>query len=337
MRTGILCTIGPATNSEEMIVGLASKGMTIARVNCSHGGAEGNRHLFELLNKTRKKHNLSFKIALDTKGPEVRIGTFEGGGVELEKGQDFTLTTKNCVGDKTRVWVNYELLPKRICVGKTILLNDGMISLTVKTVTDTEVITRVDVGGKLLNRKALFAPGCSLDLPFLTKADQEDLKLANDVGAELILASFVGKHEDLIEMSGFLKEHGGEIPIYAKVESVEGVGNLDKILEYCDGVIVARGDLGVEYPVEQIPSLQRQMIKKAKEKNKIAIVATEMMESMIKNPRPTRAEVTDVTIAIEQGADLIWFSAETATGKYPLKVMDFASRIIDQTQRNVII
>jgi len=336
MKTEIVCTLGPATDSPEGIKKLYEAGMNIARVNCSHLNAEQARNIIERLKEVRQKEKLNYRIMLDTKGPDIRIGTFEGGNVTLENGQTFTFTTKECVGDNKRVYANYNRLPQVVEKGQAILLVDGMIRLTVKSTTDTDVVCVVDMGGVLSNRKSMFVPGCALGLPFLSDADKADLKVAAETGVDLIAASFVGTRQNLIDMTAWLKECGKAVPIISKVESVEGIQNIDEIVDESYGIMVARGDLGVEYPIEQVPALQRLIVEKCVAANKFCIVATEMLESMIDRPRPTRAEVTDVTNAVWQGAHAVMTSAETAVGKFPFLTIEYMRKIAMEAEKSTV-
>ncbi|MCL2570379.1 MAG: pyruvate kinase [Firmicutes bacterium] len=333
-QTQIICTIGPASNKEDTIAQMARVGMNIARVNCSHGGAEGNRHVFEVLKKTREKHGLDFKIMLDTKGPDVRIGTFKEGGVDLKSGDIFTLTTDECEGTKNRVWINCPPLPKKVAVGQPILLSDGMIHVVVTEVKGNDVITKIEIGGRLTDRKTAFAPNCDLGLPFMADYDKHDLILGKKYGAELVAASFVGNGADLDEMNEFMRKNKCEMPIISKIESSDGIKNLDEILQRTWGIMVARGDLGVEYPIEQIPTLQKLIVTKTREVGKFCVVATEMMESMVSRPRPTRAEVTDVANAVWQDASAVMLSAESATGNFPVETVTYMSKIVMEAEKS---
>ena len=329
MKTEIICTIGPATNKPEIIEKMAHAGMTYARVNCSHGGmtSESNKEIVEMLKRVRAEKNLNFKLMLDTKGPDARTKSLEGGFTDLDKGQEFTLTINECLGNNTRVFVNVATLPSVVKPNQKILLGDGMIKVIVKKTTPTDVICEVLAGGRLFDNKTLFAPDCDLGMPFLADYDKQDLLLGKQMGMDVVAASFVNSELDLIEMQTFMHEFNCELPIIAKIESSGGIRDIDKIIAGCDGIMVARGDLGIEYPLEKIPALQEMMIKKCNAAGKMVIVATEMMESMRRNPRPTRAEVTDVYTAIRQGADAVMTSSETAIGKYPVKTVLFMARI----------
>ena len=335
MKTKIVVTTGPATDSADAIVRLAKLGMNIARVNCSHLTSEEARARIQFIQKVREQNKLDFRIMLDTKGPDIRIGKFENEKITLVDGQTFTLTTKPTLGNQTRVFANYNRLARVVSPGQIMLLNDGMIRMTVQSTTDTDVICKVDMGGVLSGNKSLFVPGCALGLPFLSDADKADLKVAAEVGCDLVAASFVGTKQNLIDMTDWLKQCGRAIPIISKIESVEGVTNLDEIIAETYGIMVARGDLGVEYPIEQVPALQKMMVEKCAKSGKFCIVATEMMESMIDRPRPTRAEVTDITIAVWQGATALMLSAETAVGKFPFLAVEYMVRIAKEAQNSL--
>lgn len=340
IKTKIVCTIGPASNTPDMIEALYNAGMRYARVNCSHGGMQNHKKTIEILKKVRSERNLDFKIMLDTKGPDIRIGRFnnydekadKNGYTDLVAGQEFTLTTKECLGDNTRVFVALPQLPKKVKPSQVLLLNDGMIKMTVKRIVGDDVICNVENSGRLLDRKTLFVPDCDLGMPFLADYDKFDLVEGHKHGAEYVAASFVNSIGDLEEMQQFMRDNNCVLPIISKIESSGGMKDLEKIIAGSEGIMVARGDLGVEYPVEKIPSLQKQIIEACNKAGKFVIVATEMMESMRENPRPTRAEVTDVYMAIKMGADAIMTSAETAAGKYPDLTVHYMARIAKEAE-----
>ena len=335
MKTKIICTIGPACDSEKMIQQLIIAGMNVARVNCSHGGAEENEAKINLLKKVRKQMGVPLAIMLDTKGPDIRIGTFENGGVELAGGQAFTLTTKSCIGSKSRVFVNCKRLPKFVKPGQILLLNDGFIKMTVTKVAEPEIVCRVDTGGYLSNRKSLFVHGAKLDIPFLSNEDKTDLLMGVKTDVDYIAASFVSCAKDVIDMKKFIAKGGGDIPIIAKIESMEGVHNIDEILAVADGMMTARGDLGVEFPLEQIPTVQKYLTGKASGAGKFVITATEMLESMTEKPRPTRAETTDVANSVYDGTGAVMLSGETAVGKYPVQAVSYMKKITEEAEQNV--
>ena len=334
MKNKIICTIGPSSNSEEVLRDLVKAGMSIARINCSHGSIEQNEANIELVKKVRKDMGVPVSIMLDTKGPEIRIGHFDpavkvDGGVWLEEGQTFTLQTRPTVGFENRVFVDYKKLPKVVKPGQQLLLNDGLIVMTVVSMTEFEVICRVNAGGRLGDRKSLFVPGCDLGLSFISKADELDLIMGCKTDVDWVAASFVNCAEDVIALKKVVNKYGKDIPVISKIESKNGVENIDEILAVTDGIMVARGDLGVEYPIEQIPTLQKMLIKKARAAGKLVVTATEMLESMIEKVRPTRAETTDVANSLYDGTSCTMLSGETASGKHPVKVVQFMKRIAE--------
>lgn len=335
MKTKIICTIGPSSSSEEMMRELVNTGMSVARVNCSHGSVEANEATIRRLQKVRAEMGVSLAIMLDTKGPDIRISTFDGGYTELQEGQMFIITTEKCVGDNKRVSVEYKKLPSVLPPGQEILLNDGFIKLIVQYTNSTEIVCTVKIGGKLSDRKSLYAPGANMGLPFLSKADQLDLDLAVRTNVDYIAASFVSTAKNVQDMKKYLRNQGANIPILSKIESKEGVYNIDAILEVSDGIMTARGDLGVEYPIEQIPTIQKLLTSKAMAVGKLVITATEMLESMIEKPRPTRAETTDVANAVYDGTSCLMLSGETAAGKHPLKAVEYMRRIACEAEANI--
>ncbi|KAI4454078.1 pyruvate kinase [Holotrichia oblita] len=335
MKTKIICTIGPACESEEMLGKLIAAGMSVARVNCSHSSVEANEATIERLKKVRKDLGVPLAIMLDTKGPDIRIGKFAEGSVMLAESAKFTFTTRQCEGDINQVFVDCKKLPKALTKGQVFLLNDGFIKMTVRETTDTDIICNVDVGGRLSDRKSLYAPGAEIGMPFLSKADEDDLLMGIRADVDYIAASFVSSAKDVSDMKKFLVKNGGNIPVIAKIESRGGVTDIDEILKVCDGIMTARGDLGVEYPIEQIPTVQKILTKKAVEAGKLIITATEMLESMIEKPRPTRAETTDIANAIYDGTSCIMLSGETAVGKYPVQAVNFMKRIAEEAEKNI--
>jgi len=331
MNTKVICTIGPASNNEEMLKKMIQAGMSIARINCSHGTVEQNADTMKRVQRVRAELNSDTWVMLDTKGPDIRIGAFENGEVIVNEGQSFTFYANpkdsNLLGTKDGVFVNYEKMPKKVSVGQELRLNDGMVFMSVTGVNETSVTARVTIGGLLKNRKSLAIPGCNLELPFISKADEDDLKMGVEVGVDCIAASFVGSAKDVLDMRALLKKLGGsKIKIISKIESCYGIQNLDEIVKVSDGVMVARGDLGIEFNVEELPVLQKVIIKKGRDAGIIVVTATEMMESMIEKPRPTRAEVTDVANAVWDGTHYIMTSAETASGKFPVQCLQYMVR-----------
>ena len=326
--------MGPNTDDEEMMRKLAKAGMDIARFNFSHGDHEEQKTRMDLLKKVRKELKLPIAILLDTKGPEIRTGILEGGQkVYLEEGSQFTLTTKQIEGNNTRCSQTYKDLPKDVKAGDTILIDDGLIQLTVEEVTDTDVVCRVVNGGELGQKKGINVPNVEVKLPAITEQDKNDILFGIEQGIDFIAASFVRNAEAIKEIKELLRANGGErIDVIAKIENAEGVHNIDKIIKAADGVMVARGDLGVEIPAHEVPHIQKMIIRKCNESYKPVITATQMLDSMMRAPRPTRAEVTDVANAIYDGTDAIMLSGETAMGKYPEQAVQMMVKIAECTE-----
>ncbi len=333
-RTKIICTMGPNTDDEEMMRKLAKAGMDIARFNFSHGDHEEQKTRMDLLKKVRKELKLPIAILLDTKGPEIRTGILEGGQkVYLEEGSQFTLTTEQIEGNNVRCSQTYKDLPKDVKAGDTILIDDGLIQLTVEEVTDTDVVCRVVNGGELGQKKGINVPNVEVKLPAITEQDKNDILFGIEQGIDFIAASFVRNAEAIKEIKELLRANGGErIDVIAKIENAEGVHNIDKIIKAADGVMVARGDLGVEIPAHEVPHIQKMIIRKCNESYKPVITATQMLDSMMRAPRPTRAEVTDVANAIYDGTDAIMLSGETAMGKYPEQAVQMMVKIAECTE-----
>ena len=333
-RTKIICTMGPNTDDEEMMRKLAKAGMDIARFNFSHGDHEEQKTRIDLLKKVRKELKLPIAILLDTKGPEIRTGILEGGQkVYLEEESRFTLTTEQIEGNNTRCSQTYKDLPKDVKAGDTILIDDGLIQLTVEEVTDTDVVCRVVNGGELGQKKGINVPNVEVKLPAITEQDKNDILFGIEQGIDFIAASFVRNAEAIKEIKELLRANGGErIDVIAKIENAEGVHNIDKIIKAADGVMVARGDLGVEIPAHEVPHIQKMIIRKCNESYKPVITATQMLDSMMRAPRPTRAEVTDVANAIYDGTDAIMLSGETAMGKYPEQAVQMMVKIAECTE-----
>ena len=333
-RTKIICTMGPNTDDEEMMRKLAKAGMDIARFNFSHGDHEEQKTRMDLLKKVRKELKLPIAILLDTKGPEIRTGILEGGQkVYLEEGSQFTLTTEQIEGNNTRCSQTYKDLPKDVKAGDTILIDDGLIQLTVEEITDTDVVCRVVNGGELGQKKGINVPNVEVKLPAITEQDKNDILFGIEQGIDFIAASFVRNAEAIKEIKELLRANGGErIDVIVKIENAEGVHNIDKIIKAADGVMVARGDLGVEIPAHEVPHIQKMIIRKCNESYKPVITATQMLDSMMRAPRPTRAEVTDVANAIYDGTDAIMLSGETAMGKYPEQAVQMMVKIAECTE-----
>lgn len=320
-KTKIVCTIGPASESEEVLKQLMLNGLNVARLNFSHGTHEEHKKRIDTIKKLREELDLPIAIMLDTKGPEIRIKTFKSGEVTLQTGDIFTLTTREVEGDETIVSVSYEGLPKDVSKGTRILIDDGLVELEViEIVNGTDIRCTVLNGGTIKDRKGVNVPNVPINLPAVTEKDIEDIKFGIENDVDFIAASFIRKAEDVLQIRKILEENGGEdIEIISKIENQQGVDNIDEIIEASDGIMVARGDLGVEIEAEKIPILQKQIIKKCNLAGKPVITATQMLDSMMRNPRPTRAEVTDVANAILDGTDAVMLSGETASGKYPIE------------------
>lgn len=332
-KTKIVCTIGPVTENENMISQLMKAGMNVARLNFSHGDHSEHRSRIDTIKKVRDELGIPVAIMLDTKGPEVRLGYFKDGKADLEKGQRFTLTIRDIQGDNTQCSITYKELPREVSVGSRILIADGVIELRVIDKNETDVICEAINGGTLGDRKNVNIPGATSKLPALTEKDVADLIFGIENEVDFVAASFIRKATDVLEIRKVLESNGGKhIQIIAKIENQEGIDNLEDILRVCDGLMVARGDLGVEIPTEEIPMIQKHIIRRANEMGKPVITATQMLDSMIRNPRPTRAEVTDVANSIIDGTDAIMLSGETAAGKYPIEAVRTMSSIAERTE-----
>ena len=335
-KTKIICTLGPASESEEVIRELMLAGMNVARLNFSHGTHEEQRGKLERVKKVREELGLPVALLLDTKGPEIRTGEFEKGKVELKKGQTFVLTTEDVMGNEGKVSITYKNLVKDVQPGDSILIDDGLIGLKVVKVTEKEIICSVENGGTISNKKGINVPGVELKMPFISKKDKDDIVFAVQEGFDYIAASFTRTADDILEIRRILEEnHCDYIKIIAKVENDQGIKNVDEILRVADGVMIARGDMGVEIPLEEVPSIQKKLIRKAFETGKPIITATQMLDSMMKNPRPTRAETADVAKAIYQGTSAIMLSGETASGQYPVEALKTMVKIALRTEADI--
>ena len=327
-KTKIVCTLGPATNDVEIMKQLIHNGMDAARINFSHGTYETHAETIAKLKQAREELNAPIPLILDTKGPEIRVKTFKEDKVRLEEDATFTLTTREVEGDVNIVSVTYADLPKDVHRGSRILIDDGLIELKVEDITETDVVCKVINGGVVKSRKGVNLPGVEVNLPSLMEKDIEDLKFGVENGFDIVAASFIRSAEDVLKIRRVLEENGGgQMHIISKIENQQGVENIDKILEASDGIMVARGDLGVEIPPEEVPLVQKILIAKANRIGKPVITATQMLESMVHSPRPTRAEANDVANAIFDGSDAIMLSGETAAGAYPLEAVATMARI----------
>ncbi len=335
-KTKIVCTIGPACDSVETLRAMCRAGMNVARLNFSHGTHEGHLEHIHRLKQVRAELGVPLAIMLDTKGPEYRIKTFEGGSVELHEGDRFTFTTEDIIGDSTRVSVNYNSLHRELDVGDRILLNNGLLGFRVTDIDGCAIHTTVENSGILSDRKSMSFPGKVLKQAYLSERDKADLLFGIEHEVDYIACSFVSCKQDLLDISGFLKEHGGTgIELIAKIENRSGVDNIEDICKACDGIMVARGDMGVEVPYEELPAIQKELITKSRLLGKRVITATEMLESMIEKPRPTRAEISDVANAVYDGTSAIMLSGETAAGKYPVEAVRAMARIAEHAEGDI--
>ena len=332
-KTKIVCTLGPASEREEVISAMADAGMNVARINFSHGTHEEHAEKIALVKKIREQKQIALPVMLDTKGPEFRIKTFETGKIVLKKGDVFTFTTDDVVGDQSRVAVSYRGICEDMTAGDKILLNNGLMVFEVTKVKKPDVVCTVLVGGELSNRKSMFFPDKILHLEYLSEQDKSDLLFGIEQGVDFIACSFVSKAQDITDVRNFLSEHGStDIDLIAKIENRAGVNNLAEILEVSDGIMIGRGDMGVEIPYEELPDIQKTIINACRIAGKRCITATEMLESMIHNPRPTRAEISDVANAVYDGSSAVMLSGETAAGAYPVEAVKAMSRIAMQAE-----
>ena len=335
-KTKIVCTIGPACNNEETLTKMCLAGMNVARLNFSHGTHEDHKANIELIKRVREKLDIPIAILLDTQGPEYRIKTFKDGKIMLEEGDRFTFTSRDIEGDETCVSVSYKHLPEEMSVGQRILLNNGLVIFEVESVEGSEIHCRVIAGGELSNRKSMSFPGKVLDQVYLSDYDKRDLLFGIENDVDFIACSFVSRKQDLVDVKEFLRDNGGaDIDIIAKIENRSGVENIREICEECDGIMIGRGDMGVEIPFEELPGIQKYLITTCRLLGKRVITATEMLESMIHNPRPTRAEISDVANAVYDGTSAIMLSGETAAGKYPVLTVETMARIALQTETGI--
>lgn len=335
-KTKIICTMGPNTSDRELLKALAENGMDIARFNFSHGDYEEQKGRLDLLKSIREELGLPIAALLDTKGPEIRTGLLKDEKkVTLVEGETYTLTTREIIGDDKIGHINYSGLNEDVVPGNKILIDDGLIELEVQEVNDTDIVCKIINGGELGMRKGVNVPNVKIKLPALTEKDKADIRFGIEQGFDFIAASFVRTADAVKEIRAMLDEAGSAMQIIAKIENAEGIENLDAIIEASDGIMVARGDLGVEIPAEQLPHIQKKIIKKCNIACKPVITATQMLDSMIRNPRPTRAEVTDVANAIYDGTDAVMLSGETAMGKYPVEALKMMAQICEETESHL--
>lgn len=332
-KTKIVCTIGPSSNNEATMEQMLLCGMNVARLNFSHGTHEAHHAVIETFRKVRDRLQIPAAVMLDTKGPEIRLRDFEQGSIHLADGSTFTLTTEDILGNESIASVTYKDLPRQIKPNDTLLIDDGRIRFTVLSTTDTTVECQVVHGGKLSNHKGINLPGIKLDMNYLSDQDKKDLLFGIENDVDFIAASFVRRPQDILDMRKFLNYHGGHnIKIIAKIENLEGIENFDEILALSDGIMVARGDMGVEVEYERLPGLQKRFIKRCYQSGKVVITATQMLESMINSPTPTRAEITDVANAVFDGTSAVMLSGESAMGKYPVEAVKVMAKIAEQAE-----
>ena len=335
-KTKIICTIGPSSNNPETLRAMCRAGMNVARLNFSHGTLEDHKKNIDMLKAVREELDIPLAILLDTKGPEYRIGTFADGKITLAEGDSFTFTTDDVVGDSTRVSVSYKNLARELSRGDVILVNNGLLSFSVEETTDTDIVCKVTAGGEMSNRKSMSFPGKVMKQTYLSEQDKKDIAFGVENDVDYIACSFVSVAQDIIDVKELLETLGSTgIGLIAKIENQSGVDNIEEICAECDGIMIGRGDMGVEIPFEELPSIQKKLITECRMLGKRVITATEMLESMITNTRPTRAEISDVANAVYDGTSAIMLSGETAAGKHPVLVVETMSRIAEQAEKSV--
>ena len=332
-KTKLVCTLGPSTENDDILREMMRAGMAVARLNFSHGTHETHARTIERVKRFREELNLPIALMLDTKGPEIRIGTFVKGKVTLQQGQTFTLNTNDIPGDETHVSITYKELPHDVSKGSVILVDDGLISMTVTEVREDQIVCQVENGGEISDHKGVNIPGANLTMPFLSDRDRDDILFGVQQDVDFVAASFTRCAQDILEIRKLLSHQN--ISIIAKIENMQGVQNIDEILRVSEGIMVARGDLGVEIPLEEVPVIQKMLIHKAYSSGKQVITATQMLESMITNPRPTRAEATDVANAIYDGTSATMLSGETAAGHYPVEALKTMARIASRAEADI--
>lgn len=336
-KTKIVCTMGPASLKEHVIEDMLKSGMNVARFNFSHGTHEYHREGIEMFRRVRDKLKLPAAVLLDTKGPEIRIREIEGGSITLTAGQTFTLTADEIVGNSEKVSITYKELYRELKEGSRVLLDDGKIDLRVTGISGSDIVCRVVTGGKLSSKKGLNIPNVHLNMPYISDQDERDLRFGIEMGVDFVAASFVRSREDVIALRKLLNYYGGhQIKIISKIENIEGVENFDEILAHSDGIMVARGDMGVEIEFEKLPGLQKKFIRKCYHSGKMVITATQMLETMIHATTPTRAEITDVANAVFDGTSAVMLSGETAMGDHPAHVVRVMSKIAVQAEKDAL-
>ena len=335
-KTKIVCTIGPASETEQIITGLCKAGMNVARLNFSHNTHEDHQRRIDLVKKVRSDLKMPIAIMLDTKGSEYRIKTFKNQKITLNDGDKFTFTTEDILGDETKVAVSYPNLPNELSVGDTILLNNGLLTFEVVNIDGANIECTVVIGGELSDRKSMSFPGKVMQQEYLSEQDKKDIAFGVQNDVDYIACSFVSKKQDLIDVHNYLKElNADDIELIAKIENQSGFDNIEEICEECDGIMIARGDMGVEIPFKMLLAIQKKLITKCRLLGKRVITATEMLESMISNPRPTRAEISDIANAVYDGTSAIMLSGETAAGKYPIESVKTMAEIAETTESNI--
>lgn len=334
-RTKIICTIGPASDSEEILTELIKNGMNVARLNFSHGDHPSHKDKFKKIRKISHDLNMPVAVMLDTKGPEIRLRNFKNGPIEMKAGQKFTLTCGGGDGDENGIGISYDNLMNDVKPGMNILLDDGLVGLKIDTIDGNKINCTVLNDGKMSDHKSVNVPGGELSFPYLSEQDISDLEFGCELGVDFIAASFTRNAQDVNDIRNLLNKHNSTAKIIAKIESTQGIKNIDEIIEAADGIMVARGDMGVELPFEDVPVIQKELIKKTNAAGKYVITATQMLDSMMKNPRPTRAEITDVANAIYDGTTATMLSGESASGAYPVESLKTMATIAERTEKAI--
>ncbi len=335
-KTKIICTIGPSSSDEKTFTAMCKAGLNVARLNFSHGTHAEHQQKIDMIKKVRESLGLPIAIMLDTKGPEYRIKTFKNSKITLNDGDKFTFTTRDIEGDESIVSVNYEGLMNDLSVGDRVLVNNGLVIFEVEEINGTDALCRVITGGELSDRKSMSFPNKVLNQIYLSEQDKEDILFGIQNGVDFIAASFVSRKQDLLDVKEFLHENGGDgIELIAKIENRTGIDNIEEICEECEGIMIGRGDLGVEIPFAEVPAVQKLIITKCRLLGKRVITATEMLESMIHNPRPTRAEISDVANAVYDGTSVVMLSGESAAGKYPVETVKTMAQIVEETEKHI--